>query len=153
MVLDPQGKLVTDDGTSAVQADPEGLEFPWVPKQIQELTGDSLSLLNKSAFVIAFTDGSDSEAIRVKELFEKLVAADAAKFSDVKFFFSHQDDGAVDSLRGFARLKPEHTLVALDIPNQSKYLAENNAPLTEATVAAFLDAFVSKTLPKKGVRE
>jgi nucleoredoxin len=153
VVLDPQGKLVTDNGTSAVQADPEGSEFPWAPKQIQELTGDSLSLLNKSAFVIAFTDGSDGEAIRVRELLAKLVAADPAKFADIKFFFSHQDDEAVDSLRGFAHFKPEHTLVALDIPNQAKFLAESHAPLTEATVGAFLDAFVAKKLPKKGLRE
>lgn len=39
MVLDESGEVITADGREAVNADPEGKEFPWRPRPLSELLG------------------------------------------------------------------------------------------------------------------
>jgi len=36
VVLDPQGNLITDKGRSVVSSDPQGKNFPWIPKTLME---------------------------------------------------------------------------------------------------------------------
>jgi len=42
VVLDEDGSLITLDGRSAVSGDPTGENFPWRPRSVMELLGDSL---------------------------------------------------------------------------------------------------------------
>jgi len=41
VILDTKGELVTKKGREKVSSDPEGLEFPWVPKSFEEILGKS----------------------------------------------------------------------------------------------------------------
>merc|ERR1711998_777203 len=40
---DEDGSLITLDGRSAVSSDPTGTNFPWRPKSVKELLGDTLT--------------------------------------------------------------------------------------------------------------
>ena len=40
-MLDREGKLITADGREAVDDDPEGAKFPWVPPTLAEALGDA----------------------------------------------------------------------------------------------------------------
>lgn len=46
------GQIITDDGRSAIASDPEGKEFPWIPKPVQELSPMSTSLLNDPCLML-----------------------------------------------------------------------------------------------------
>ena len=37
VILDENDKIITDNGRAAVSSDPEGKEFPWHPKPLEEL--------------------------------------------------------------------------------------------------------------------
>ena len=37
VILDENDKIITDNGRAAVSSDPEGSEFPWHPKPLDEL--------------------------------------------------------------------------------------------------------------------
>lgn len=39
------GEVITYDGTSEVQEDPDGVKFPWVPKSLKEIWGDEIKIL------------------------------------------------------------------------------------------------------------
>jgi nucleoredoxin len=41
VMLDKDGSTITTDGRSQVSSDPTGEDFPWVPKPVKELLGDS----------------------------------------------------------------------------------------------------------------
>merc|ERR1719335_1929874 len=42
VLLDTEGKTITTDGRSQVSQDPTGEEFPWIPKPVMELLGETL---------------------------------------------------------------------------------------------------------------
>lgn len=51
-------KLITSDGRGSVAADPDGNEFPWYPKPLNELTDDTASSLNEKPCLVYFTGPS-----------------------------------------------------------------------------------------------
>jgi len=46
VILGPDGKLITEDGRTAVSSDPTGEQFPWRPKSLNEVMAGA-TLLNK----------------------------------------------------------------------------------------------------------
>jgi len=40
VIVDAEGKVITTEGTGAVQKDPQGKNFPWKPKSFTEVIGD-----------------------------------------------------------------------------------------------------------------
>lgn len=153
VIVGPDGKLVNDEGRSAIGADKEGAKFPWLPEQVMELTSETLGGINKSPSLMALVpDLEDKDNIaRVKALLEEL-AQDQA-YANLKFFYSSfEDEEALESLQNFAKLKAENTLVLMDIPAQCKYLAPANAALDKDTITQFLQGYINKTLTKTSIR-
>jgi nucleoredoxin len=156
VILDPQGNVVTANGRMAVGADPEGSEFPWVPKPCNELTGASGSSLNDSAVLIAFTTGEDADVAAAKAVLQPIAeaeaeAAKAAGDNQVFFMYTANDD-MIDMVRDFARLKDTSPLlVLLDIPNQVKFVSKDHSITTE-NVSQFLADFKAGKLQEERLR-
>ena len=51
VILDENDKIITDNGRAAVSSDPEGNEFPWHPKPLEELGEVSESGLPRHLFL------------------------------------------------------------------------------------------------------
>ena len=44
VVLDENNKVITTNGRGAVDKDPEGAEFPWKPKPLEQLDGSTVDV-------------------------------------------------------------------------------------------------------------
>jgi nucleoredoxin len=156
VILDPEGKVVTDDGRSAVMSDKEGAEFPWIPKPCNELTGASGSMLNDSAVVIAFTSGDEVEVAVAKSVLEPIAEEEAAVAKaagdDQIFFMYTGNDDMIDMVRDFAKLgEKSPLLVLLDIPRQAKYVCKN-PEITMDNVRQFVADYKAGKLEELPVR-
>jgi nucleoredoxin len=58
VIVDEKGALITLSGRQAIQHDPTGLDFPWHPKPLNELTQTAAVKLNENVCLILFT-GTD----------------------------------------------------------------------------------------------
>jgi len=74
VILDENDKIITDNGRSAVSADPEGKEFPWHPKPLEELNEQTAQTVNEYPCLIAFTDGSEEKINHAKEILKVILS-------------------------------------------------------------------------------
>ena len=151
VILDPELKTITADGTSSVSRDREGADFPWYPKSLNPLTDGGN--LNELPFLLASTDGSDDE---IAAAIEALQAAAEAEFTKadpkLKFFYvKDPEEELLDPIRRFAKLTEADRLVILDVQNNKKYIASDQT-LTVANVNSFVQAFLDGTLPSMPAR-
>ena len=56
------GKVITKSGRAKVDADPEGAEFPWHEKPLNELDGGCVEYINDTPVVVAFDDSAETKA-------------------------------------------------------------------------------------------
>jgi len=142
VILDPEGNIVNAEGRAAVGGDPEGEEFPWKPKPLNELTGESASSLNDSTIVLAFTGGKKEDVDAAKAMLQPIAekeeeVAKAAGDDQILFMYTDNDD-SIDMVRDFAQLPQKSPLlVIMDIPHQCKYVAESHE-LTAENVEKFV---------------
>ena len=47
--------MINDEGRGSVQGDPEGKDFPWIPKPLNPLIGQTAGKINSSATLVYFT--------------------------------------------------------------------------------------------------
>merc|ERR1711924_71161 len=60
---DPKtGKVITKGGRGMIDSDPEGLEFPWHPKPLNELDGRCTEYINDASVLVAFDDSAEGQA-------------------------------------------------------------------------------------------
>jgi len=52
------GEVITYDGTSEVQEDPDGIKFPWMPKSLKGILGDEIKILTNNQSEVATLDYS-----------------------------------------------------------------------------------------------
>mmetsp|Transcript_14833 Transcript_14833/g.16467 ORF Transcript_14833/g.16467 Transcript_14833/m.16467 type:complete len:374 (+) Transcript_14833:25-1146(+) len=102
------GETITANGRAAVQTDPEGADFPWLPKPLNELSGSNGELLNEETCLIAFV-GDDEKSV---EELNKVATAYAAKWeakSDKPLYFLYVKDGnpLKDRITGFLKVADE----------------------------------------------
>ncbi|KAI0215678.1 Nucleoredoxin [Lamellibrachia satsuma] len=55
ILLDEKNDLITTNGRTVVMKDPEGKEFPWPPKPLDQLNEVTANLLNESTCFVMFT--------------------------------------------------------------------------------------------------
>lgn len=54
--------IITKEGTSAAELDPEGLEFPWETKLLQPLSNSSMGLMNSYKLLIVYSESKEVES-------------------------------------------------------------------------------------------
>merc|ERR1712230_98731 len=63
VVVDPKtGKVITKGGRDMIDSDPEGHEFPWHPKPLNELDGRCVEYINEASVLVAFDDSAEVQA-------------------------------------------------------------------------------------------
>ncbi|XP_019615122.1 PREDICTED: nucleoredoxin-like [Branchiostoma belcheri] len=151
------GKIITKDGRGAVGADPDGKEFPWIPKPLNMLEQQYAGTLNEETSVILFTDGSDKGMEDAKQALQPIADASHAKTAEKGedpdlFFFYAGEDEIVDSLRDFASLEDrDPLLVILDIPDQKIYVCPEEE-VTQEVAKDFVEKYQAGSLEPKALR-
>ena len=154
IVVGPDGKVITKDGRGAVDADPEGLEFPWLPKAVHDLNV-SADGLNDSACVIMMLEKVD-DAVRAENIaaiqpVAEEVQAEARKNgtdSDIRFFFATKKSGVVDQVRALTKSAP-FTLVIVNIPDDGGYYVCEDTKHTSTSVRQFVHNFQQGKLTRR----
>ncbi|XP_071945710.1 nucleoredoxin-like [Antedon mediterranea] len=146
VVLDENWKVVTSNGREHVKNDPEGKEFPWLPKPVNELNEATSRPINEEPCIVYFTN---SETVDEELALMEPVAVsfcDKAKESgdNVPMFLVGGSDEIVLSLLEFLNVKDEDLpmLAVLDIPEQRWYKApekEITADLISSVAQKYID--------------
>ncbi|XP_033107862.1 nucleoredoxin-like [Anneissia japonica] len=148
VVLDENWKLITSSGRESVKRDPEGKEFPWLPKPVNELNEGTSSPINEEPCVVYFTSSEaenvDSELAMMEPIAASFIEKAKVSGDDVPIFFVGGSDEIVCSLLEFLKVKDEELplLAVLDIPEQRWYRApdkEITAEVITSVTQKFLD--------------
>jgi nucleoredoxin len=154
IIFDENGKKITDDGRSAVGGDPEGAEFPWYPKPLNDLAAGP-GAINDLPSLIVFSDGAD-EATQAK-VKEDMTAIAEAHWAEAEqnggepafaFFTAVNSDGISSRVRELACVTQsgnEVKVVMLDIPAGGMHF---HSDLTATSAEALTDFMKNyKTFP------
>ncbi|XP_072013165.1 nucleoredoxin-like [Amphiura filiformis] len=157
VILDEEGKMITDNGRGKVTKDPEGKEFPWHPKPLEELDDGNASVINEEPCLVYFTDGEDAEMEKAKKVLEP-VAEEFKKSPDGSklFFFvaaAAGDDELPDNLLQFLKIDEDAlpVLALVNIPSQKKHVVDKK-DVTAEVIKDVIAKFLSETLEFKNLR-
>jgi len=135
------GKIIQKDGRMAVDLDPQGKDFPWTPKPVNELTLMNASSLNDTAAMIVFLDDKDDEK-KVLGAMEPLAKEVLSTNADEFQFMIGKEAVIVPRVKSLFSKAPSKTWLVgiIDIPKGGVYVADNMAKTTDIT-DAYIRAF------------
>merc|ERR1711998_772481 len=157
-ILEHDGTIINNSGRGAVGGDPEGAEFPWHPKPVNDLSAGPEGI-NETPSVVVLMEGADGatqervcqslEAVATKEL-----AAAKAKKEEAPFcFFTGKSAGGVtDRVRELCKggeVGDSVQVFLLDIPDNGGYYKCAEGVVTEESLCAFLAGYKNKTLERQ----
>merc|ERR1711988_191779 len=157
-ILEHDGTVINNSGRGAVGGDPEGKEFPWHPKPVNDLDAGPEGI-NETPSLVVLMEGVAAptqvelstalEAVATEEL-----AAAKAKKEDAPFcFFTGKKAGGItDRVRELCKggdVSNQPQMFLLDIPDNGAYYKAELADITEKTVAGFLADCKSKSLSRQ----
>lgn len=158
VMIDEDGKLISDNARGAVGADPEGQEFPWLPKAVGDL--HSPDGINDTPSLCLMVEGVEDEAERnaavaalesiAEPIFEKAKAADADQ--PYCFFVAKSGGGIVDRVRQLCKLgdapsKPQ--LVMVDVSEEGSYVLDEGTEVNAESIKSFIDDYAAGGKLKK----
>jgi len=159
IIFDENGKIITDDGTSAVGGDEEGAEFPWHPKPLNDLSGGP-GKINDLPSLVVFCNGADKEVVeKVKadmkavsdEHWETHDGGEKAKFA---FFTATDDSGIAGRVRQLTKTEDQNgndiKVVMVDIPAGGKHFHSALTATSIEDLKAFMESYKTSPSAKLG---
>merc|ERR1712205_97077 len=162
VIIGPDGKTITTEGTSAVGADAAGAEFPWKPKPVEDLNANP-GHLNDEPCLCLLMDGSEDDSKQaawttaLNEIAcEHIGAAEASGAAQSVYFYTAKaKGGVVDQVRKLTELgspKAEPAMILLDIPDDGGFYVSDASEFSAESVRAFLKAYSDKSLERKQLK-
>jgi nucleoredoxin len=153
IMLDPELQVVNLEARRAIEADPQGLSFPWFPKTFEPLDENSIASINQMPFLLALTDGSPALIGQAIAAITPAASAEKAKLkAKLRFFYLEDPEEEVfHTINKAARLPDGLALVILDIAFSKFYVAPVQ-DLTSANVSKFVARYLRGTLPSRSFR-
>ncbi len=143
-----------------VMSDSKGVNFPWRPVAVSELSQAFLGNINDVACALIFLPAgkkfAEFENVAKETAARILAEAEASgKDAAIRFAIAEHENGLADSIRGFlnqnAQSEPE--LVLLDIPAAKKYVFRN-VPITGESIAKVAGEYLAGNLAgAKGIKD
>ena len=156
-IIEHDGTVINNGGRGAVGGDPEGAEFPWHPKPVNDLDAGPEGI-NETPSVIALMEGVDAsvqasvsaalEAVATEVLAEAKAEKKEAPFC---FFTGKSTGGVTDQVRELCKggkVGDQVQLFILDIPDNGGYYVCAEGAVTEESIRGFLNAYKGKSLER-----
>eukprot|EP00286_Rhodomonas_abbreviata_P004430 CAMPEP_0181333340 /NCGR_PEP_ID=MMETSP1101-20121128/25619_1 /TAXON_ID=46948 /ORGANISM="Rhodomonas abbreviata, Strain Caron Lab Isolate" /LENGTH=419 /DNA_ID=CAMNT_0023443133 /DNA_START=47 /DNA_END=1306 /DNA_ORIENTATION=- len=162
VLVGPDGKTLTKEGRAAVGADPDGAEFPWLPKPINELDMKAQELNETTCFIAFIEDATTEQTAAVKaaltaEAEEGIKAAAAEEEDpDMIFLFCSNKGGMGKQVRELCGLgNPEEGKVQLaivDVEDNGAYYVFGGGAVNAEVIKSFKSDFKAGNLERKQLK-
>jgi len=166
VIIDPEGNVVTTEGTEIVHKDPDGDCFPWTPKPLYDLSTlepEILGEMNDTVTCVVLCEGCDDETkAQCSEAMLPVAteAFDAAKAagceSGMLFFTATETSDVVYQLRMSCELgEPSSTpqMVILDIPDSGAFYVYDGDNVDTEMIRVFIEDYDDEKLERKELNE
>jgi len=165
ILFDPEGNIVTNNGTGCVDRDPEGLKFPYPQDLVVDIEDELDSFgcnINSKLSLLCLMHSLDAEAQAsakaVLATFAVTLAQEKAKTPsgpEMIFFCSLAPGrgGALSAICQMTELDEDTDLksvqlVLLDIPDSGGYYKCSVPEVTQESVGHFIESYRNKTLQR-----
>merc|ERR1712054_438476 len=157
-IVEHDGTVINNSGRSAVGADPDGAEFPWHPKAVNDLSAGPDGI-NETPSLVVLMENVPSTTQELVSSSLDLVATQILEEAKAKkeeppfcFFTGKTSGGITDRVRqlcnaGNATETPQVFL--LDIPDNGGYYTADLSDVTEKTVNEFLSDYKNSALTRQ----
>lgn len=161
VMLDVDGTVITDGARSSIEADPEGKEFPWHPKPVNDLhspdgindTPSLCVLMEKAPVDVQAEISSGMQGLAEPILAE---AKSSGKDQPYCFFTATSGGGVVDRVRSLTKLgeaAESPVVVLLDVADEGSFYVmespdECGSKLTTESLRDFLKGYEAGSLEK-----
>jgi nucleoredoxin len=148
-VCNPDGTVVTTDGRSKVENDPQGRNFPagWLPQLFNDVNEDPSDLNSEKCLIALGTDTASLSAL--KEVAEEYyIKADKNVEAMPLRFFSGPDGGVTSQIRNLTKTEG-NKLIILDIPSDGAFYVCDVVEITADVVRSFIASVDSGKAERK----
>merc|ERR1711988_823135 len=157
-IIEHDGTVINNNGRGAVGGDPEGKEFPWYPKPVNDLSAGPDGI-NETPSVIVLMEGVDAaQQGPVCEALESVATAVLAEAKAKKqdppfcFFTGKEAGGITDRVRelcnGGTVEKGKAQLFLLDIPDDGAYYKAEVDEVTQQSIEGFIQSYKNKEVTR-----
>eukprot|EP00624_Nannochloropsis_granulata_P001366 evm.model.NODE_16644_length_5819_cov_17.997078.1 len=178
VLLDENREVITTKGRDFVLKDPEGLNFPWYPQPLNEISYSFDGIAQKPSIVLFMEGAATADQTKMiasmqavaEEYTEKNKLAPEEAAHRFNFFYAQEISTfskALRSIAGLEQLNPKDKflkakaqanrprLVLLDIAKEVCHVTpeEGAGDVDEAAIRAMLEARVEGTLPMESFRQ
>ena len=155
ITLDADGTIINKSARGAASEDTEGLNFPWLPKAVNDVNSVTDGL-NDEVCVIVLLDGADPADVTARKKDLEAVAKkyyDAARSSKTdppyRFFYEDKKGNISGQIRSLTSSGDGAKTIILDLGDEGSYYTAGK----EGDVEGLLTAFKNKELTKKQVKQ
>jgi len=143
VVIDPAtGKVITEEGRGAVTEDPEGADFPWVPKPLSSVEGAGGKLNDNACLIYNESNMKDETMEILKKVANQNWDQWKKEGKEPQLYFFHGKGGDLAKrVLEFTKVTGDTALLILDIPSRCKYICSLKEALTEETLNVFVDSW------------
>ena len=139
VVIDAKtGAVISTGGRAKVDSDPEGAEFPWHPKPLNELDGGCVEYINDTPVVVAF-DNSEAAKAAMEPLAAAWVAADKERGEATMMWLWAGEHELVGRVRQICKIPESCKLAVLDVGEGVTYQSDADTVTSEAIDALTKD--------------
>lgn len=162
VLLDQDLNLISKEGTGAVKNDPEGAEFPWMPKPVNDFA-QSCDGIDEKPAVVVLAEGAGKDAQEGLEAALTVVAQEVLEKNksdpEFLFFINKGETGPGSQVRklcGLGEPGSAAQAVLLDIDDNGAFyevaIGDGNK-LTAAGVRELLTKYATKSLERKQLKQ
>jgi nucleoredoxin len=147
------GKTIKDNARGKITSDPEGKEFPYFPKPLNDMVSEGPGDINETPTLCAMMEGCSKAVVEAAlKALEPIAKAAVDKEEEMAFLFARKEGGPTKQIRELTKLgdatdKPQ--LVLIDIPDSGAYYVSPASEITPDAVQSFLDMYKAKALERQ----
>merc|ERR1719498_1153375 len=150
-------KVINKSARAAAGSDPQGADFPWYPKPVEELSATVESNgfdVNEKPSLIALCTGVAEAAVietAMVEVAKEHIAGVGDKEPDFIFFTAKNNSGPVPQVLGMMGLGQDAapSLLLLDIPDQGGFYTVKPETIDAASIKKVMSDYKEKKLERR----
>jgi len=147
------GETINGNARGNISSDPEGSDFPYRPKPLNDMVQDGPGEINEEVTLCVMMEGCEQATSDAAiETLKAIAAACKEKKEEFSFLYATRTGGPTEQVRALTKIGAPSSapkMVLLDIPDEGGYYVSPATEVTPDTVRGFLDAYKAGTLERK----